>query len=92
MIRQVLAFFSAAAFEERARRRERAELVAELEELDAIVAYAEARTPKIRDRLQQLASADSKAWLESVRDVPEPPHFNVDGERITAAQLEGWLW
>jgi len=70
-------FFSAAAFEQRARERERRKLVKELEEIDKQRAYFAAREPIISARLEVLAGRDLADYLLELR-------------ASTGAHLIGW--
>lgn len=60
-------FFSAAAFEQRARNRERRKLVAELEEIDKQRKYLAAREPIVSARLEVLAGRDFADFLLELR-------------------------
>lgn len=60
-------FFSAAAFEQRARQRERRKLVKELEEIDKQRRYMAGREPIISARLEVLAGRDLADYLLELR-------------------------
>jgi hypothetical protein len=60
-------FFSAAAFEQRERERERRKLVKELEEIDKQRRYFAAREPIISARLEVLAGRDLADFLLELR-------------------------
>lgn len=60
-------FFSAQAFEERARERERRKLVRELDDLIAFEQYALIRRDQISQRLTALAGKDFDEWITELR-------------------------
>lgn len=60
-------FFSAAAFEQRARERERRKLIKELEEIHKQRKYLAAREPIVSARLEVLAGRDFADFLLELR-------------------------
>jgi hypothetical protein len=82
-IRRLIAFLSPAAFERRARDRERKLLGRELDDLDEKALYDRQRRPVIEARLQTLNQQDASAWLSAIRYAPgETASAAVDFGRV----------